>query len=64
MQEELRTAKQVAAEFGITSRRVLALAKSRNVGRQVGTTWAFTLDEVEVMRPRKTGRPARKEVTE
>lgn len=57
MTEELKTAKEVAAELGVTPRRVLALAKTRDAGRQLGTTWVFTPADVDKMRVRRTGRP-------
>lgn len=53
----LSSSDEVAHELGITKRRVLALAKSRHVGRLVGNTLVFTPDEIDAMRERQPGRP-------
>lgn len=54
---EYLTAKMVGKELGITARRVLALAKSRGLGRQLGGIWLFTRDDVDAMQDRRPGRP-------
>ena len=53
------TSDEAAAELGITRRRVLQLAESRNVGRKLGRDWVFTPDDVDAMRVRTPGRPAK-----
>ena len=54
------SADEVAAELGITPQRVRALAQSRGVGTKVGGyMWAFTASDVDAMRERKPGRPAK-----
>lgn len=52
---------EVAAELGITQRRVEALAESRHVGQIVGRSLVFRLADIDAMRDRKPGRPARAE---
>ena len=51
------TAKQVAEKRGIGSGRVKELAKSRHLGKKLGSQWVFTEGEVEKMRTRTPGRP-------
>lgn len=59
----LMTVEQVAAELGISERRVRAIAKIRHdqlgIGWRVpGTnTWLFRPEEVELLRPGRPGRP-------
>ena len=54
------SADEVAAELGITPQRVRALAQSRGVGTKVGGyMWTFTSRDIEAMRERKPGRPAK-----
>ena len=60
----LLTAEDAADRLNITARRVRAIARNRNVrgipiGWQVpGTSqWLFRPDEVELLRPGKSGRP-------
>ena len=54
----LYTAAQVAAELGITGRRVRQLAKARGLGQKIGPrALVFTEAEVDSLRVRKTGRP-------
>ena len=54
------SADEVAAELGITPQRVRALAQSRGVGTKVGGyMWTFTDSDVDAMRVRTPGRPAK-----
>ena len=55
----LMTTDEMAAELGVSVRRVQALVKSRpGVGWQVSRgTWLFRRDEIEKLRPRAVGRP-------
>lgn len=61
----LLTVEDIAELFGVSPRRVQALAKTRHarfgIGYQVpGTrTWLFRPEEIELLRPGKTGRPAK-----
>jgi len=54
------TTTEVAATLGVSNRRVLAIAKNRRVGVQKGKMWLFTESEVNKMRNRKPGRPAKR----
>ncbi len=54
---KLYSAEEAAAELGISKRRVISLAKSREVGRIIGNSLAFTDQDVEAMRDRTPGRP-------
>jgi hypothetical protein len=59
---DLRGVEEVAAQLGITGRRVRALAESRGLGAKVGkNTWVFRAADVEAMRERVPGRPKRGE---
>jgi len=51
------TSREVAGRLGITSRRVTALAKSRNVGVRRGRDWLFSENEVAALEDRQPGRP-------
>ena len=54
------SADEVASELGITPQRVRALAQSRGVGTKVGGyMWTFTPSDIDAMRERKPGRPAK-----
>ena len=54
----LMTTADVAAELGISERRVRALAAARNVGWQPGQgVWVFRPADVEALRPGPPGRP-------
>ena len=55
---DLMTAEAVATELGISRQRVWALARSRELGWQVGRAWVFTPQDVDAMRDRAPGRPA------
>ena len=61
--QALRTADEVAAILGITSRRVRAIAKTAHqrwgIGWQIPGTniWLFRESEIELLRPGKPGRP-------
>lgn len=58
--EQLQTTKEVAEKLGVTSRRVLALAADRNVGRRFGKAVMFSGEDVERLRPGPVGRPRSK----
>lgn len=51
------TTREVAERLGVSPRRVTALAKSRDIGRQVGRDWLFSENDVAALRERKPGRP-------
>ena len=55
----LRTADQVAEQYGITPRRIRAIAQRRGIGWQVPHTrqWLFTPEEADRLRPGRPGRP-------
>lgn len=56
----LMTTADVAAELGISERRVRALATARNVGWRVGRgVWVFRPADIEMLRIRRPGRPSR-----
>jgi len=58
---ELLTTDNVADIFGISARRIRQLARVRRVGQQVSGIWVFTSEEIDKLKPKKTGRP-KKEV--
>jgi hypothetical protein len=51
------TADEVADRFGVSERRVHALAQARGVGRKLRGVWLFTVEEIEAMTPGPVGRP-------
>ena len=54
------SADEVASELGISPQRVRALAQSRAVGTKLGGyMWTFTSRDIDAMRERKPGRPAK-----
>lgn len=57
----LRTVDDLAAEFGLSPRRIRALAVTRHerygIGMKIGTTWLWSASEIERMRPGAPGRP-------
>jgi len=61
--QSLRTIEEVAAELGITPRRVRTIAKTAHqrwgIGWQIPGTniWLFRDSEIELLRPGKPGRP-------
>lgn len=56
----LLTAAQVAEQLGISTHRVAELARSRNVGTLITPRMRlFTAEDVEAMRERPVGRPAK-----
>jgi hypothetical protein len=57
------TAEQAAAELGIHASRVRRIAANRGLGRKHGSAWAFTATDIDAMRTRTPGRPARREKT-
>lgn len=59
---EYFTAKDVAKELGISRRRVIQLAQSRRVGGQLSSgAWVFTKADLEKLKSRSPGRPAKVE---
>ncbi len=59
---EYLTAKDVAKELGISRRRVIQLAQSRKVGGQLSSgAWVFTKADLEKLKSRTPGRPAKSE---
>lgn len=52
---------EAAEVLGISERRVRALCAAGRMGRQVGTTWVITPEEIEANKVRKPGRPAKSE---
>jgi hypothetical protein len=58
--DTLYTSRQIAAELGISMRRVQELAKSRKLGRMIGRDILFTPADLDSMRSRVTGRPGGK----
>lgn len=60
--EPLVTTAQVAKEFAVTPRRILALARDRGVGRRYGRSVMFTKRDVDRLRPGRSGRPRKKAV--
>lgn len=59
--EVLLSTAEAAEVLGISERRVRALCAAGRMGRQVGTTWVITPEEIEANRVRKPGRPAKSE---
>lgn len=55
--DPLITTVEVAKEFAVTPRRVLALAKDRGVGQRYGRSVMFTKRDVDRLRPGASGRP-------
>ena len=53
---ELRTCKQVADLFGVTTGRIRHLAQERQVGHRIGDILIFTPADVEALRPGRPGR--------
>ena len=45
----------------VSPRRVRQLRAAAGVGRRIGGVWVLTPEEAERCRPRKTGRPPKKE---
>jgi hypothetical protein len=58
--EPIYTSTQIAAELGISMRRVQAMAKSRNLGRMIGRDILFSQADLDNMRSRINGRPGGK----
>ena len=58
---ELLTTDKVGLIFGVSARRIRQLARVRNVGQQVSGIWVFTSEDIDLLRPKTTGRP-KKEV--
>lgn len=52
--------KDVAARLGVTERRVLALAKSRGLGKKTNRDWIFTQTDINKMETRVNGRPKKR----
>lgn len=57
LERDLVSTREVAATLGVTSRRVLALAKSRDVGTRIGRSVMFRRSDVAKLYPGKVGRP-------
>lgn len=55
------TTDDVAAELGVSQRRVLQLADSRGTGKKFGKSVMFRPSEIEDMRPKAVGRPRKNE---
>ena len=55
--EPLMTTKEVAEELNVTPRRVLAIAKSRRLGRKFGKSVMFRRSDVTNLMPGSIGRP-------
>jgi hypothetical protein len=56
----LITTREIASQLGISPRRIRQLAKSRKVGSQLSDdTWVFTIDDLEKLKYRVSGRPAK-----
>jgi hypothetical protein len=53
----LYSTSQAAVQLNISSRRVRALAKSRQLGITIGRAWVFTQADIDAMRKRVNGRP-------
>lgn len=57
----IRTSDELAAEWGVTKRRVQAhvqmLHERFGVGRKIGSVWMLSADEAERHRPGPAGRP-------
>jgi hypothetical protein len=53
---QLRTARQVAEQFGITSQQLRRLAKLRSVGHRIGSVQVFTPADVAALTERRPGR--------
>jgi len=57
----LKTAEQLAEEFGVTARRMRTIIKTQHdrwtIGMQIGSTWVVSADEIESVRPGPVGRP-------
>lgn len=57
----LKTAEQLAEEFGVTARRMRTIIKTQHdrwaTGMQIGSTWVVSADEIESVRPGPVGRP-------
>ena len=60
----IRTAPEMAVEWGVTPRRAQAFIAEQNkrwgVGRMIGKTWCLSADEAERIRPAQGGRPKTK----
>lgn len=58
----LRTAEQLATEFGVSARRMRAIIEAQHdrwaTGMKIGSTWVVSADEIESVRPGPVGRPA------
>lgn len=55
--ERLYTTRQAAEILGVSTARVLALAKSRMLGLKLGRDWVFRDYELQAMTSRHPGRP-------
>lgn len=57
--ESLMTSAEVAQRMGVSQRRVLALAKSRGLGRKIGRSVMFRDEDIIALSPGPVGRPPR-----
>lgn len=57
-------AAQVAALWGISHRRALAIIKRRNLGRLVGNAYVLTEAEAQQCKPGQPGRPRQEKTDE
>lgn len=55
--EPILSTADAAEALGISERRVRALCAEGRMGRQVGTTWVITPEDIEANRVRKPGKP-------
>ncbi|HWV22571.1 MAG TPA: type II toxin-antitoxin system HicB family antitoxin [Thermomicrobiales bacterium] len=62
--QEILTTSQVASILGVTARRVRQLADSRQVGQKTTNGLLFHRSDLEHLRVRRPGRPARHAVAE
>lgn len=61
----LRSAEELAQQFGISRRAMTALARRRHeslgIGRKVGNTWLFSEEEIAHLQPDPRRRPPRRQ---
>lgn len=53
----LITSKEAAQRLNVSTRRVLALAANRRIGKRFGRSVMFRENDIERLRPRRAGRP-------
>lgn len=57
IEEGLLSASQAAKYLEITHQRLYQLAEAGRVGRRVGTTWIFTISELDAYKQERAKRP-------